>query len=151
MGATRKDPNLTLVRGNPGNRTIPAKGKSVTGRPTPPADLKGEAFAEWSRITSYLTKVGRIESVDHAALVVYCSAWAMFDESRKSFELYGPLISGRDGGMVKNPAAQLMKESADVMLKYGAKFGFTPRDRMNLGITSGDDEGEGLAGALAAL
>lgn len=151
MPRERKAPELHVLHGNPSN--LPAKGvpTSMTGRPTPPADLKGEAFAEWSRITSYLAKVGQIESVDYAALVVYCSAWAMFDAARKAYEQHGPLVTGRDGGLVKNPAAQIMRDASDVMLKFGAKFGFTPKDRQNLGISNGSDSDDDLEKGLQAL
>lgn len=148
--ADRRPPNLTVLRGNPGNRPIPAASKSLTGKPLPPADLEGEAFAEWSRITTYLERVGRIESIDYAALVVYCSAWAAFDAARRALDEHGPLVVGRDGGLVKNPAAQIMKDSADIMLKYGSKFGFSPKDRQNLGIGS-DGEGDDLGDMLGAL
>jgi P27 family predicted phage terminase small subunit len=149
--ADRKAPELKLLHGNPGNRPVSSKTKSATGRPSPPADLKGEAFAEWCRITTYLEKVGHIESVDYAALVVYCSAWAMFDSARRAYEEKGPLIVGRDGGLVKNPAAQIMRDASDTMLKYGAKFGFTPKDRQNMGITNDPDDGDDLERQLTAL
>lgn len=147
--ADRKSPDLKVLRGNPGNRAVSAPG-SVSGRPVPPADLSGEAFAEWARITTYLERVGRIESVDYAALVVYCSAWALFDGARRALDEHGPLVVGRDGGLVKNPAAQVMRDASDTMLKFGARFGFTPRDRQNLGIGV-DDGGDDLDDALGAL
>ncbi|GIH10327.1 hypothetical protein Rhe02_83940 [Rhizocola hellebori] len=127
------------------------KATSKTAKPLPPSDLKGEAFAEWARITAFL-EVGHIESIDHAALVVYCSAWAMFDAARKAFETHGPLMVGRDGGLVKNPSAQIMNDAAKIMLSYEAKFGFTPRDRINLGISTNHPEaGNSLEDNLAAL
>lgn len=147
-----KAPELKLLQGNPGKEPTRSPARSATGTPSPPADLKGEAFAEWARVTSYLAKVGRIETIDYAALVVYCSSWAMYDTSRKAFDEKGPLVIGRDGGFVKNPAAQLMKDASDTMLKYGAKFGFTPKDRQNLGIGSSDnDEGDEFERQLRAI
>lgn len=136
----KQDTNLTLLRGNPGNRPVKTGGKSQTGAPRPPANLKGEAFAEWSRVTSFLEKQGKIETIDYAALVVYCSAWAMFNDARQAFDEHGSLVPGRDGGMVKNPAVQIMRDASDTMLKYGAKFGFSPKDRVSLGIAPGGDE-----------
>lgn len=150
--ADRKSAEVTYLHGNPGNRP-PVGGavKSATGRPLPPADLSGEAFAEWSRITSFLTRVGRIEMIDYAALMVYCAAWASFNDARVALEKYGSLVEGRDGLLVKNPAAQIMKDSAGIMLNFGSKFGFTPRDRQNLGITSEPAKGDELEEGLAAL
>lgn len=147
----RKSPDLKLLQGNPGNRPVGKGGKSKTGRPLPPADLAGEAFAEWCRITDYLERVGHIEMVDHAALVVYCSSWAAYDAARKAFEEHGPLVTGRDGGLVKNPAAQIMNDASKTMALYGAKFGFSPRDRQALGLTSGGGDEDDMDAALRAL
>ncbi|MEU8086324.1 phage terminase small subunit P27 family [Micromonospora sp. NPDC049101] len=147
----RKPPELTILHGNPSNNPTPTKAKSQTGRPRPPGDLKGEAFAEWSRITTYLEKVGRIEMVDYAALVVYCSSWQAFNDARLALEEHGTVVTGRDGGLVKNPAAQVMKDSSATMLNYGQRFGFTPKDRQNLGIgaeSTAEDDLERHLGAL---
>lgn len=151
MARDAQAPDLKLLHGNPGKRPVGRVSKSATGRPTPPADLSGEAYAEWCRITAYLERVGKIEHVDYAALTVYCSAWAMFDSARQALDEHGPLVRGRDGGLVKNPAAQIMKDASDVMLKFGARFGFTPKDRQNLGIVSSDDDGDDMDAALKAL
>lgn len=148
--ANRKPVNLKVLHGNPGNREVTSERKSATGIPTPPASLKGEAYAEWVRVTTFLARVGHIETVDYAALTVYCTAWAAFEDARGSFEKYGSLLVGRDGGLVKNPAAQIMRDSADLMLKFGARFGFTPKDRQNMGLADGDD-GDDLNDALDAL
>lgn len=147
----QKSPQLKLLQGNPGNRPVPGKSKSTTGRPLPPPNLKGEAFAEWARVTDYLSKVGRIEQIDYAGLVVYCSSWAMYVDAVKAVEEYGPLVAGRDGLMVKNPAAQIMRDASDTMLKFGAKFGTTPRDRLNLGIATELDDADDMDKALQAL
>lgn len=149
--SVRKPPELKLLHGNPGNRPTTTGGRSSTGTPSPPADLRGEAFAEWCRVTSYLEKTGHLETIDHAALVVYCSSWAMYDEARKAFEEHGVLLVGRDGGFVKNPAAQIMNDASKTMATYGAKFGFTPRDRINLGIAQTEDESDSMEAALRAL
>lgn len=141
MGRDAKSPDLKVLHGNPSKEPEKPATKSLTGAPKPPGDLKGEAFAEWCRVTAFLTKVGRVEAVDYAALVVYVSAWETFDLARQAMSDQGPLIQGRDGNLVRNPAAQIMRDSADTMLKFGAKFGVTPKDRQNLGI-AGDPAGD---------
>ena len=147
--ADRKPAQIKYLHGNPGNRPVAPGTASATGAPRPPADLVGEAFAEWCRVAAFLEKIGRIEKIDYAALVVYCSAWAMFDSARQAFEEHGPLIPGRDGGLVKNPAAQIMRDASDTMLKFGGRFGFTPKDRQNMGIESEPDEGDDIESALS--
>ncbi|XVU22526.1 phage terminase small subunit P27 family [Actinoplanes sp. CA-054009] len=147
--ADRKNPDLKLLNGNPGKRETHSSTKSQTGIPSPPSNLRGEAFAEWCRVTDFLSKIGKIEQIDYAALTVYCVSWATYVDAVEAME-HGILIPGRDGALVKNPAAQVMRDASDTMLKYGSKFGFTPKDRQNLGIgqTAGetDELGEFLAG-----
>ncbi|WP_186315745.1 phage terminase small subunit P27 family [Catellatospora sichuanensis] len=142
---------MKLIQGNPSkDSSLGETRKSATGVPAPPADLRGEAYAEWCRITAFLASAGHVEKVDHAALVVYCSAWGMFDQARRAMDEHGPLVLGRDGGYVRNPAAQVMNDASKIMMTYGSKFGFTPRDRINLGMTKADD-GDDIERHLAAL
>lgn len=142
---------LKVLEGNRSQESTRPAAKSITGIPSPPTDLRGEAFAEWCRVTNYLSKVGRIELVDYAALVVYCSAWSIFDEARKAMEEHGTLTVGRDGGLVKNPAAQVMRDAADTMLKFGSKFGVTPKDRQNMGIGAEAEPEDDVERELRAL
>lgn len=141
------------LKGNPGKRPIKEEPNPTKGAPKPPDDLKGEAYAEWVRIVPELDKIGLLSVVDRAYLVAYCESWAAFNESRESLHEYGPIIPGRDGGMVRNPAAVVMKDALDMMLKYGSKFGLSPADRARLGrVPDKTDEDEGhLAPVLSIL
>lgn len=49
---------------------------------TPPAPehLEGEALLEWGRVCEHLQALGRLETVDRAALVLYVEAWAAWRE-----------------------------------------------------------------------
>jgi P27 family predicted phage terminase small subunit len=133
-------PELQLLQGTRQDGSpVPSAKVSITGTPKPPADLKGEAFAEWCRVTAFLERMGLIEQVDHSALVVYCVSWALFDEARREVALHGTVIAGRDGGIVKNPAIQIMNDASKTMLSYGARFGITPKDRQNLGLVAPED------------
>ena len=134
MAAPTPEPAaLKKLKGNPGNRPIQVEPEVTMKAPKPPDDLKGEAFAEWSRIVPELDRAGLLSVIDRAYLVGYCESWASFCEAREELHMNGALIQGRDGGLVRNPAAMVMKDSLDMMLKYGAKFGLSPIDRARLG------------------
>lgn len=124
---------LKALKGNPGNRPIKEEPQPTMRAPKPPADLAGEAFAEWARVVPELDAIGLLSVVDRAYLVAYCEAWASFCEAREELNTNGVLVMGRDGGLVRNPAAMVMKDSLDMMLKYGAKFGLSPADRARMG------------------
>lgn len=121
------------LEGNPGKRPIPVEPDIAPGCPSPPGDLSGEAFAEWSRIVPDLHNAGLLAKVDRAYLVAYCEAWSQFNASREHLAEFGPVTRGRNGEPVKNPAAQVMRDSADMMLKFGSRFGLSPQDRARLG------------------
>lgn len=142
-GPPPKPTALKILEGNPGQRPINTEEpKPTAGAPKPPADLKGEALAEWGRVVPELDRLGLLTKVDRAYLVAYCSAWASFEEARAALAERGPLVEGRDGNLVKNPAAQIMKDSADLMLKFGSRFGMSPADRSRLTVPLGTpDEG----------
>ncbi|MEV5080320.1 phage terminase small subunit P27 family [Streptomyces sp. NPDC056159] len=133
---------LTELRGNPSKKKLSGGEPEPTrGAPRPPADLKGEALAEWGRIVPELDKLGLLTKVDRAYLVAYCEAWSTFDAAREAMAEYGPLVAGRDGGLVKNPAAQVMRDAADMMLKFGSRFGLSPSDRTRLSVPSEPEAG----------
>lgn len=152
-GPPPKPTALKVLQGNPGGKPLNTQEPQPTrGAPRPPASLRGEALAEWGRIVPELDSLGLLAKVDRAYLVAYCESWAAFDASREILAEQGPLVTGRDGGLVKNPAAQIMKDSADLMLKFGARFGLSPADRVRLVVPmAGPEEGRGEAAALSLL
>jgi P27 family predicted phage terminase small subunit len=133
---------LVELKGNPSKKKLAgAEPEPRRGAPRPPADLKGEALAEWGRIVPELDRLGLLTLVDRAYLVAYCEAWASFNAAREALSEYGPLVAGRDGGLVKNPASQIMRDAADLMLKFGSRFGLSPSDRTRLSVPSGHEDG----------
>lgn len=133
---------LVELKGNPGKKKLSGGEPEPTkGAPKPPADLTGEALAEWSRVVPELDRLGLLTKVDRAYLVAYVEAWATFNSARAAMREYGALVAGRDGGMVKNPAAQVMRDAADLMLKFGSRFGLSPSDRTRLSLPVESPEG----------
>lgn len=140
-GPPPKPTRIKELNGNPGQRPLNKdEPKPRQGAPKPPPHLTGEALAEWGRIVPELDRIGLLTKVDRAYLIAYCEAWATFDEARQQISRDGILVPGR-GGMVRNPAAFVMKDAADMMLKFGSRFGLSPSDRTRLSVES-DDDGE---------
>lgn len=138
-GPPKTPSRLNELRGNPGKRAVNGSEPEPTkGAPLPPADLQGEALAEWGRIVPELDSLGMLTKVDRAYLVAYCEAWSTFNDARQAMREHGPLVSGRDGNLVKNPSAQVMRDAADLMLKFGSRFGLSPSDRTKLSVPSGE-------------
>jgi P27 family predicted phage terminase small subunit len=145
-GRPPKPAALKALAGNPGQRPIKPEPEPTKGAPRAPHDLKGEALAEWGRIVPELDALGLLAKVDRAYLVAYCESWASFDQARQEVAERGALVTGRDGYLVKNPAAQIMKDAADMMLKFGSRFGLSPVDRARLTVDKPEeDSGPGAA------
>ncbi|MGW6571679.1 phage terminase small subunit P27 family [Streptomyces sp. NPDC054945] len=133
---------LVELKGNPSKKKLNGSEPEPTrGAPRPPADLRGEALAEWGRIVPELDRLGLLSRVDRAYLVAYVEAWAVFNSAREAMAEYGPLVAGRDGGLVKNPAAQVLRDSADLMIKFGSRFGLSPSDRTRLSVAPESEDG----------
>lgn len=140
-GPPPKPSKLTELRGNPSKRKITREPEPPQGAPRPPADLTGEALAEWNRVVPELDRLGLVTVIDRAYLVAYCEAWASFNMARAALAEHGPLVAGRDGGLVKNPASQIVRDSADLMLKFGSRFGLSPSDRTRLSVAPKSEDG----------
>lgn len=149
-GRPPKPAALKRLDGNPGKRPIANEPEPTKGAPKPPPALRGEALAEWGRIVPELDALGLLAKVDRGYLVAYCEAWSSFDAAREVVAELGPLVEGRDGNLVKNPAAQIMKDSADMMLKFGSRFGLSPVDRARLSVSE-PEEDSGPATVLSIL
>src|SRR5438309_572314 len=74
------------------NKDRPKSGRLTEGRPKPPADLAGEARAEWDRLTAELEAAGLLCRVDRSALVELCRSWADVVECRRIIAAEGRLI-----------------------------------------------------------
>jgi P27 family predicted phage terminase small subunit len=139
-GPLPKPTHLKILSGNPGKRPLPENEPQPTkGEPSPPDWLEGEAIEEWRRVVPELAALGLTALVDRAALVVYCQAWASYVSASRQLAEQGPTSTGRNGELVKHPAAQIARDSADLMNKYGQQFGFTPASRARLSLPEKDD------------
>lgn len=142
-GPLPKPTHLKVLTGNPGNRPLnenepqPAKGE-----PTMPKWLKGRAAAAWKEIVPELARIGLLTVVDGHALAVYCEAWATYVQASEIVRSEGLLVESYRGGKAKNPAAQIMRDSADLMMKFGGQFGLSPATRARLQVP--EDPGDGL-------
>ncbi|MBS2549641.1 phage terminase small subunit P27 family [Catenulispora sp. NL8] len=134
-----------------GRGTFPAsEPQPAKGLPEPPADLFGEARAEWDRVAPELARMGVTTLIDRAALVVYCNAWGAYVEAVAALNDKGPLVPGREGSVVKNPAAQIVKDQAELMLKYGGRLGLNPSDRARLSVEPEYDAATDIMALISA-
>lgn len=153
-GPRPKHPALKFLAGNPGKR--PA-GRSGAGRvrkgvPDRPAELTGEAAAEWDRLAPELNAAGLLAVTDRGILAAYCLAWADMLAARAEINAGGrflrvPLQTSR-GEVVghrvqEHPAVRLLDKASARVQRLAAELGITAASRARL---EGDGAGEAEEG-----
>ena len=149
MPQRRNPTRLKVLRGEKPPK--PAAGSAPIARPPAPRWMPVEARREWNRVLREVAEAGRpswIHALDRAALIAYCMSWSMFHAAARDVAERGILVPGRssadevDRRMVKNPSAQLMRDSAAHLRAWAVQFGFTPdsRARIDLGPLKQLDE-----------
>jgi len=133
---------LKVLNGNPGKRPLnqdEPKPKPVM--PPCPKVLKGEALAEWERMSVKLQELGLLTEIDNAALAAYCQCYARWMQAEEFLEKYSHDTNGNfNGFMIKTtsgylqqlPQVSIAQRYAKLMSDYLGKFGLSPADRAGL-------------------
>lgn len=90
---------------------------------SPPPHLQGESLAEWSRVAGRLFDIGVLTPLDRTYLMAYAESVGVYHDAMRDVEKYGITVLGANGGLVKNPAYQVARDSMDSMIKFGSRFG----------------------------
>jgi P27 family predicted phage terminase small subunit len=134
--------HLKILRGNPGGRPINRnEPKPQPRRPSCPAWLSPEAKKAWRFLVRELEDMGVLAKIQGPVLVVLSEAIAHHQEACRIVDAAGVLIKGRDGGLVKNPACQIARDTGAAIGRLGGEFGMTPSMLTRLSLpTESDDE-----------
>lgn len=111
--------------------------KPPPSKPRCPAWLAPYAKTEWRRIVPELDALGMLTQVDRTTLAVYCQQVAIFKEAT-NIVTRGILTTGQKGEPVKNPALQVLRDSARLIATYSSMFGLSPSDRARI-LSAGAD------------
>jgi P27 family predicted phage terminase small subunit len=113
------------------HRTINTSTPTPTrGRPACPANVTGEARAEWDRVTEELDAMGALFTADRATLAMYCRAWARWVEAEAQVDRLGLLVASPKTHVPShNPYISIGNIAADRVAKLANELGLTPRSR----------------------
>src|SRR3954451_8462443 len=95
MGSRGPAPTPTRIlkaRGSWRAKLNPNEMQPKAKPPKPPAELKGEALAEWKRIVKVLKPTKVITEADRSALLMYVQAWAQMQAAHAEVEKDGAVI-----------------------------------------------------------
>jgi P27 family predicted phage terminase small subunit len=135
MAGRRPKPTaLKALQGNPGHRPLNKREPKPTGTPTCPRFLDEEAKREWKRISTELTTLGLLTSVDRAALAAYCAAYSSWADAEVKLQKFGKIIKTPSGYPIPNPYVSIRNTSLNIMRQYLVEFGMTPASRSRLQV-----------------
>ena len=124
---------VRLLEGNPGKRRLPPDIRP-TGRAEMPAQLVGEAAAEWARVVPGLAALGLATDLDRAALTAYCVSWARWMESEAALATEGRVTRGVEGSLVASPWVAIAREDRKSLREFAVEFGMTPAARTRVKV-----------------
>lgn len=150
QGRPAKPTNLKVLHGDRKDRINDGEPVPAAVEVVPPAWFAEAAAASpegqesaldvWHRMAPDLIDKGVLTTWDVEAFAVYCDVVVRFRQASMEVSRTGMTIDGARG-TVKNPAVTAAKDYADLMHRYGARFGLTPSDRAGLKVERGDPRG----------
>ncbi|MCC5855130.1 MAG: phage terminase small subunit P27 family [Idiomarina sp.] len=130
--------------GNPGKRKIsgdePAF-KMIEGVEAPEW-LSDDARTMWNLITGELCKAKVIAVTDLHNVEAFCTAYSNWRAAQKYVNKNGIVVTGGQGGPIKNPALTAANEALRQMASFGSSLGLTPSARVSLVGQAGEGPGE---------
>jgi P27 family predicted phage terminase small subunit len=101
--------------------------------PKMPTDMDAEAKVVWRRVISSMGHLGVIRVPDADILRCYCEAVSRYAQAARLYAGSGPLVR-RDGGLVKNPLHQVVRDDGDQIRLFARELGLSPSARAGLRV-----------------
>jgi P27 family predicted phage terminase small subunit len=133
-GRKPKPTQRKIAAGNPGKRAL-NKEEPDFGAVTnvdSPEWITGYARDMWERVVPLLCKQQVLQMTDLHNVEVFCGAYGNWRMASEEVAKHGIVVSGAQGGPVKNPALTAVNEAARQMATYGALLGLDPSSRARL-------------------
>ena len=134
QGRPAKPTTLKMLHGDRRDRINTQEPVPRQGLLEPSEWLDEPAQRYWRRLAPDLVDKGVLTVWDTEAFAVWCDAAARHAEAAQRVQSEGLTVTGPYGGVVKNPACQLVRDYAQIMSVQAARFGLTPSDRSQLKV-----------------
>lgn len=134
-GRKPKPTRLKRLTGNPGKRPLnDCEPRPEAVLPSCPTELSPAAQEEWMRLAGELDKLRMLTNLDRAALAAYCEAYALWSEAITALRKYGTMVKSPSGYPMQSPYLSVANRQAEIMMRIGSEFGFTPASRSRIEI-----------------
>lgn len=124
--------HLKVIRGTRPDRINKAEPKPVASDPKCPTWLNAEGKKVWKRVAAQLKDMQLLFEADQDVLNAYVQAVVMHQEASKVVQREGITVPGRRDEFVKNPALQVVRDSATLIRMLAGELGLTPAARSRL-------------------
>jgi P27 family predicted phage terminase small subunit len=117
---------LRILEGNRSHRPIPDEPHASSGPCDPPPHLSDGARDVWLALAPELEAKTLLAPRYLIAFETFCNAVVSYRLSQRLLDAAGPLVNGRDGGIVTNPAAREVARFFVLVRQAGSDFGMSP-------------------------
>jgi len=143
-GPAPKPTNLRLLQGETRPSRVNHDEPQPANKEPVPAEWFTPAVREvWDRTVRELRIMHLLAAADQDALAVYCQSVVNYQEAVKLVNAAGLVMRGRDGGVVKNPAIQMVRDFGAQVRVMANEFGLTPAARVGLSTKEKPSAGAG--------
>lgn len=125
-GPPPKPTPLRILEGNPGKLRVPPEVPPAPGPCDAPAHISADARAIWEAFAPELEAKGLLAPRYLIAFEVLCDAVVQYRRAAAVLARTGPVIQGRGGEMVTNPAGREFARYGAVIRAYASDFGMSP-------------------------
>ena len=132
--------SLKVLRGDTPSRVNQRAPVPGAGDLDPPGWLRSEAVEVWQRLAPDLERRGVLTAWDVDALAILCDAIVQYRQASALVAHAGVIIKGRRDGAVKNPALQIVRDTAQTIRAYCQEFGLTPSARSGVVLAEESDD-----------
>jgi P27 family predicted phage terminase small subunit len=131
-GPAPKPTNLRVLHGERPYRINQREPQPSAAMLELPGWLSDPAREVWERLAPDLERRGLLTAWDVDTFAVLCNAVAHHRQAAKLVARSGVLIKGRKDAVVKSPAMQVIRDTAQTIRAYAQEFGLTPSARSQL-------------------
>lgn len=133
-GPSPKPTNLRMLHGDRDDRTNHNEPVPGGGEVTPPVWLSEDARSVWDRLAPDLERKGLLTPWDVDTFAILCDAIVQYQQASALVARGGVLIRGHRNAATKNPAMQLVRDTAQTVRAYAGEFGLTPSARSEISL-----------------
>jgi P27 family predicted phage terminase small subunit len=128
--------NVRLLHGDPPHRINRDEPKPRAAEPECPVEASPAVKEIWDYVLAELRAMKLVTAIDRDALFAFCMAVHVHREASAVLVQTKILVRSNRSPrlLVRNPALQVLRDSAMVMARYAGEFGMTPSARSGIRI-----------------